>query len=148
MSPCSAVSAKVNHVRRKASNAEASNADLFLTVQAMPLKLLALLHCPVRKVQKSFTQHMFNSNLHVSHLPIYSSHGLCVDWSPFLLHCGLHANVTSLLIMLVTFEPSFYRFIGCSPFLQGPAQWQWWARRYESPTSAAAAGQQSNAGRL
>ena len=42
MSPCSAVSAKVNHVRHKASNAE-----LFLTVQAMPLKMLALLHFAV-----------------------------------------------------------------------------------------------------
>jgi len=103
---------------------------------------------PVQKVQKSFTQHMSSRNLHVSQLPIYSFHGLCVHWSPFLFHCGLHANVMSLLTMLVTLNPPIYRFIGCSPLLQGAAQWQWWARRYESPTSAAAAGQQSNAGCL
>ena len=102
--------------------------------------------CPAQELQKSFTQHTSNRNSHLSQLPNYSFHGPCVHCSPFLFHCGLHANVMSLLTMLVTLNPPFYRFIGCSSLLQGAAQWQWWAKRYESPTSAAAAaGQQSNA---
>jgi hypothetical protein len=79
----------------------------------------------------------------------YQCSRLCVHWSPFLFHSGSYADVMSLLTMLaVTFNPPLFRLIECSSLLQGAAQWQRWTRQYESPTSAAAAGQQSNAGCL
>lgn len=76
---------------------------------------------PAQKVQESFMQHVSDRNLLVSQLPVYSFHGLCVHWSPFLFHFGLYANVMSLLTMLVTLNPPCYSFIGCSSLLQGAA---------------------------
>jgi len=72
-----------------------------------------------------------------------------IFWRAALLQCSSYMYVMSLLTMLaVTFNPPLFRLIECSSLLQGAAQWQRWTRQYESPTSAAAAGQQSNAGCL